>query len=312
MHRLFPYIVLGAALVAVFAFGGMSAASHVTDGISGAPGEHWAWNEVMGWIDFHDLGAVADVVVRNADLTGRITTGVDDGSLNSDGASPAYAVGNSFGALSGWAWNEFVGWVSVCGEGGAGPLSPGCFDTDVGMTTGPNYRVSIDPVTGHFLQYAWNDVVGWVSFNCANHGGCAPVDYKVVTSWLPPVVTGTLDSSIYDTGARGQLNAIIWQGDLPGGAKVGFQLASANCANGGTDPPTCTPGTWVFLGPAASTLNFYPTSRVGTTNEYTTQFTVSDYARFANQQYLRYRVRLTSGTGGASPRVDKVILNWSP
>lgn len=69
--------------------------------------------------------------------------------------------------VSGWAWNSNVGWISFnstgcdadcngspCTHDGTCPLSGDYKD----------YGVSIDPSTGEFSGYAWNNNVGWISF----------------------------------------------------------------------------------------------------------------------------------------------------
>jgi hypothetical protein len=73
--------------------------------------------------------------------------------------------------------------------------------------SGADYGVYIDPSTGQFHGFAWGDqVMGWISFNCANRGVCTsstgeggPSDYKVYTTFTfnnPPTVTDmTVDAA---------------------------------------------------------------------------------------------------------------------
>lgn len=81
--------------------------------------------------------------------------------------------------------------------------------------------------------------------------------------------------------------------------KVGFQIAA-----------TSTPsGPWNFIGPDNTSSTFYeafPVSEPGVSIPL-------DYTLHNNQRYFRYRVFLFSDQSQSqSPRVDDVIINWSP
>ena len=88
--------------------------------------------------------------------------------------------------------------------------------------------VTIDS-TRVFHGWAWNDTVGWISFNCSNNGGSCPYPFNVTTAWAAQSKTGTLDSQTFDTGvANGaQFNSITWKGTAASGTMIGtvnFQI----------------------------------------------------------------------------------------
>lgn len=270
-----------------------------------------AWSDVSGWWDFHYYH---NVVVGTSTLSGYASSSIGEISLNC-ATSPLgdicgtsnYKVTNPNGSgqLSGCAWNDTIGWISFwCGDGDC----DGSGIEDASSTcSNSNYRVTID-ANGIFHGYAWNDVEGWISFNCIEPGACGSSDYKVETSWRAGVLTGTLDSSIFDTqvlqGAT--LNSIIWQGSQPAGTCVKFQIAASNNSS----------GPWNFLGPDAAcdgsgdAGTYFGSSCPGPNSPI--QIKGCDPAWIKNNRYLRYRVILTSDTAQSlTPRVDDIILNWS-
>src|SRR3989344_813765 len=154
---------------------------------------HWAWNDVIGWIDFQFEGN-PNVEVRDDGLLGYASSTVGFISLDCATGPPgsscavSYRVNNANGMLSGWAWNDTIGWISF-----------NCADRGVCGTANYFVRVSGEEFSG----WAWNDAIGWISFNCADTGVCGQVGYKVATTWGSPGTTGTLDSVIFDSGVAG-------------------------------------------------------------------------------------------------------------
>ncbi|MCK5466624.1 PKD domain-containing protein [Candidatus Parcubacteria bacterium] len=168
----------------------------------------WAWSENIGWISFNDL---------NCDIDG-------DGKYNDDGLndcpnddSDVFPYGVNLDVadnLSGYAWNNNIGWISfepadiagcpagVCqpslaggifsgwaralnhGGGWDGWISLNCANN--GGCAVSNYSTSLND--SDFEGWAWGDVVvGWVSFNSTNTGAVIP--YKVyLTNNAPTVV----------------------------------------------------------------------------------------------------------------------------
>lgn len=241
--------------------------------------EHWAWNDVIGWIDFCVPASglcTLNVNVTDTKIQGYASSSV--GAIAFDCAtSPAPPPPNCTGQagnwgvvntvsqipgqsslLSGWAWNDAIGWISFSSD-----------DTGTCVQSNPVscYGVSIDTAgadIGKFRGWAWSDVVGWISFNCDHSADQPPntvqygntcavqpggIDYWVRTGWFPGPQAPegkVLTSSVFDTGVSGgaALNSILWQGDpLPVGAQVQFQIASSNCPGGETDQE-CNNGGW--------------------------------------------------------------------
>jgi hypothetical protein len=274
--------------------------------ISASASQHWAWNDEIGWIDFSTTG---NVTVSPTQLSGYASSSV--GSLSLDcGTSPSGNIcssGNGFykvandgnGDLSGWAWNDDVGWISFY-WGDASSTYPAVGSTTVACASyGPSYcGVRISPSTGIFSGWAWNDTIGWIDFNCANTGICGTSQFDVVTSWLELSESGMLDSQTFDTGVASgaQLNSIIWQGTLPSGTAVGFQIAVSNSSS----------GPWNFIGPDGTSASTYSTITPGT------PIPLLNYASLIGR-YFRYRAILTTNFAQTvSPTVNDIVVNWSP
>ncbi|MDP3015140.1 MAG: hypothetical protein Q8N28_01880 [bacterium] len=257
--------------------------------ISATTAEHYAWNDTIGWIDFYSTG---NVNVLSAQLNGYATSSVGfialDCATSPNGnicATSNFKVSNDgSGNFTGWAYNDAIGWIS--------------FDSGTATSSYP-YQVTINNSTGDFSGWAWNDIVGWISFNCLQPDICATSNYKVKTSWTTTPETATLTSSIFDTGVSTgvAINTIMWQGSQPTGTGVKFQIAS---------DATSTPATWNYRGPDGSdTTHYQPTG-----DNVQSQINL---AYHNNHRYFRYKIFLTSNSGQTlSPRVDDVIINWSP
>ncbi|MCK5510224.1 hypothetical protein KAI65_01590 [Candidatus Parcubacteria bacterium] len=89
--------------------------------------------------------------------------------------------------VSGWAWNSNVGWISFnsadCDTDNNGFVDTdamvlGCGGTNALPDTAFDYGVNINVGTGNFSGYAWNDNVGWISFQESN----TPNDATVVAN----------------------------------------------------------------------------------------------------------------------------------
>ena len=172
-------------------------------------------------------------------------------------------------------------------------------------------RIS-DPSKKRLSSLVWNNYSGIEDISASSTAG----ELSLTTSQLD----GWLDSSTYDTGVPGgaAFNSIMWQGILgSGGATaVKFQLATANCLDGETNPPQCTSGAgWggsktsgdgAFVGPDGASVTFYqpigPGSPVALTSIY-----------HNNRRFVRYKVYLErESVGTTSPSVEDIIVNWSP
>lgn len=177
-----------------------------------------------------------------------------------------------------------------------GWISFDCHNTN-GCSTS-SYQVTIDS-NGNFQGYAWNDVIGWISFNCANTTSCATSDYKVKTSWVPTATTGTLTSVVFDTGVThgAALYSITWQGTKPTGTHVRFQLATSNDSA----------GPWNFIGPDGTSDTYYPQdTTLGPSDIIPLAYNLhNDY------RYFRYRVTLFSDSiSSVAPTVTSISVHW--
>jgi hypothetical protein len=260
--------------------------------ISANPSQHWGWNDVIGWMDFYNTNTIS---VSSAGVTGYASSSVGVVSLDChttpsgnicSGTNGNYQVLNDgAGNLSGWAWNDNIGWISFwCGNTGGCGIS--------------SYRVSINN-GGNFTGYAWNDAVGWISFNCNDPGVCGTSTYVVNTSWAATSSVGSLDSTTFDTGvaAGAQLNSVMWQGNLPVTTAVAFQFAVSNASS----------GPWNFTGSDGTSATTWSGGNPGVA------VPLTNYSFYANYRYFRYRIILTSNVSQtATPRVDDVIVSWSP
>lgn len=312
MNKIFKLFLAGSFAAALTVAGVALAAP---SGISGIAGEHYAWTDVSGWIDF------AGVTVDDTNLSGTasalqlgpgtIVMNCASAPVSNCGAPTGswYVANDGSGNLSGWAWSDVIGWISFCGNGSAGSGPTG------GCPASPSYQVHIDTATGDFFGWAWNDVVGWIGFNCNNpevFGSCATSNYKVKTSWssAPAGPSGSsisgfdantwLKSSIFDTQVTGgaAFNTISWQGVLNGG-RVGFQIAVSNNAA----------GPWNYLGPDGSANTVYETS--GPNAQLPLDQAAALRRNTNNNRYVRYEIYL-AWAGSASPQVDDVVISYSP
>jgi hypothetical protein len=211
------------------------------------------------------------------------------------------------GTLSGWAWNDQIGWISLNCNNVQNP----CIS--------PVYGVSISG--SDFTGWAWNDVVGWVSFNCGNTGTCSPngITYKVSLANGGAAIQGSLTSSVFDTGSASGVtyNTILYRTSVspPTGTAVKFQLAASNCSNGATNAPACdqnvgwggskTSGDGAYLGYDGTSATYYTATADNIPVALNSIY-------YNNRRYFSYKVFLFSDIYGLqSPQVDSVIVTWS-
>lgn len=277
-----------------------------------------AWDDPSGWWDFYNTNSV---VVAGTKISGYASSSIGDISLdcfttrngnicatsnygacngpgphNSDGTCPN---GDASGNLTGWAWNDQIGWISLNCDASTQGGANNCASS--------NYKVSVN-ASGDFTGWAWNDVDGWINFNCANNSSCGTNNFKVNTSWTATSTVAYLTSSIFDTQLTSGaiLNSIIWQGSQPSGTSVDFQVAVSNSSG----------GPWTFTGPSGSTTNYYgvecPITGIANPGAGPNKAICIDKSQVTNYRYLRYKVRLTSNLAQTlSPTINDVILNWS-
>lgn len=260
-------------------------------------GEKWGWNDVAGWINMKDANTV---MVNAANVSGYATSLIGDIMFdcattpagNTCAAANFQTANDGAGNLSGWAWNDTMGWISMSGT----------------TADGRSYKVSVAPsgdgINSYFNGWAWNDVVGWINFNCKDFeslpggtglGVCAEThNYKTQTSAYAVASSGTFTSSIFDIGiTTGIFNTIMWKGYQPGNTKVQFEIATAETAAALANP------TYTLLPDARQDSAVLLARNAATGLE------------VENRRYIRYRVSLISD-GGFGPRIDDIVINWSP
>ena len=155
---------------------------------------------------FISVFAIADVYAAGTcvNLTGQSTL-VDVGDageldFNALPPTPSYGAklcepdvaGGDF-ELSGWVWNNNLGWVSLaCKDEGNGGL------TNNGLACGNyTYGVKVDSGTGEMYGWAWGDNIGWISFGCDgefNEGmTCGGIDYNGKSNLIVDKDLGTME-----------------------------------------------------------------------------------------------------------------------
>lgn len=271
------------ALRVVLSGGGGGATTPNIDAV-----QHWAWSDMIGWIDFNY--GPGNVGVNNDKMFGYASSSVGliafDCATTPNGdicAGPAgnWKVSNVGGALQGWAYSDAIGWISFDSVTAGSPIS---------------YGVTIDPSTSELRGFAWNDAIGWISMNCINEGTCGTVDYKVKTAWTSTPDSGSLTSPIFDLGNRVALNSVIWKGAANGGA-VRFQVAASNDVAG---PWNVTD----YRGPDGTSATAYAT----TGPDVSTLLSPRD---FSNVRYIRYKTVVESNAGRTnSPEVRDIIVSY--
>ncbi len=238
-------VVIGVVTLASFIFTNQALAA---TNISST--DKWAWNDVAGWINFYSTNSVnvtdpkieGYAVFENAPGN-YLSLDCATGPPGSGCSTNYYVSNNSNGSLAGWGWSDTYGWVSFCGNATGGSTWDG--STWI-CPASPTYQTTISPSgvnAGDFAGWAWNDVIGWISFNCntLDPPDCTP-SYKVNTLWRNgPVVSGWLISSTFDTEDTSGVafNSVMWKGNLGTGQNaVKFQFASSNLTTGGSEGAT--------------------------------------------------------------------------
>lgn len=134
----------------------------------------------------------------------------------------------------------------------------------------------------------------------------------------PP--TGEYSSPVLDTRTPSSVvyNSIGWRGVLGGvmanEGKVKFQLATAPCNNGSTNPPTCNLGTWKYIGGTTCSITDWFETK-GPSSPYNL-FNSGCSQMLDGNQYYRYKVQICAkdcvDIGENTPEVDEIYVSWSP
>ncbi|MBI5134170.1 MAG: hypothetical protein HZA81_02175 [Candidatus Taylorbacteria bacterium] len=154
-----------------------------------------------------------------------------------------------------------------------------------------------------------------------NYAVQAKETYRYVSTSCGFPVKGSLYSAVFDSTQNSDgatFNSIRWKGVLGGPGqsegKVRFQIAASDCSNGATNYPSCDTGSWSFLGGnSCSAIDWF--DPLGP--DIAADIQRSTCLPFVNdKRYFRYAVEICSddcvSAGSYSPRVDDIIINWSP
>jgi len=182
----------------------------VADNVSG-----YAWSENVGWLSFNctdggtcgtvDYGVSVDS--SNGNFSGYAWSEnigwIKFDPTTTPPSSPTHAARldvTSGGTVCG-AQYDTCGWARACSavenkttcEGPSDPNAGG-WDGWIKMRgTAPDYVVSWNSGIKEFSGFAWgSDVVGWLSFNCADLGVCGSSNYKVIADINTPPTASQL------------------------------------------------------------------------------------------------------------------------
>ena len=173
-----------------------------------------------------------------------------------------------------------------------------------------------------FHQTDWSGGNGQESFATTSEGAIVNnkftssnnINFSATSGSLfvsSPIASGTLVSSIYESGQTNRLrgtplNSIIWQGQADAQG-VKFQIASSDCFNGASDAPPCIIDIgWDYLGPDGTSNTFY--------NAFSPDDSVQiNLAHHNNKRYFRYKIFIQDSDANLSaPRIDDISINLSP
>ncbi len=128
-------------------------------------------------------------------------------------------------ALTGYAWSDNIGWVSL---------------------SGPSYGVVINS-NKTLSGYAWGDNIGWISFNASDVGGCGTApsynpNNQALSGWARALNTGgdgciSLSGSGYGVMLNGS-HTYAWGSDTVGW--LDFAYSTNPCPNGNGQSGQCT------------------------------------------------------------------------
>lgn len=331
----------------------------------------WLQTDWSGGYNFS--GPVATTTTRyftSVNMATSSAAGGADGELSIDdlSANQKTIEGNGIDGTYRYVWNDLIGWVDFLYYGNVtvnstmtGYASSGIQQIALDCATSPNGNIcssnggydfgvsksTSDLSDGTFYGYAWNDAIGWISFNCdqtqgpnnpglkncANDGGA---DYAVTLvsgafhGWAWNDVIGWLSFNCVESGTC-----------PPGGSDYRLQtgastISEAQLTSTTFDSQRAQGAAWNTVqwlgernggrvlfqlagsdnlgGPWADSDFKGPD---GTSSTYYEPLGQGIQARLSradlnNKRYIRYRIYLWSNGGmSASPVVTDVIINWS-
>ncbi len=179
----------------------------------------------------------------------------------------------------------------------------------------------INPLSGGNYQYTLVLTPSGVTISGLSVLFTETHQYKPETCLSAIPIKGELYSAVFDTTGTSTgpaYNSFSWKGALGGLAenegKIRFQLAASDCANGETNFPACSTGSWSFIG--GGTCSVADWFDAGATSTPFDLVASGCTTAWNNKRYFRYVIELCSNdcitAGNSSPRVDAVIVNWAP
>lgn len=185
------------------------------------------------------------------------------------------------------------------------------------------------------LRYCLEQIItapGSYSFEFKNGisgGNASALQARMVVTYqyTPPSeggalpIKGELTSAVFDSGVTdgAAYNSVMWKGSVEGTGKVRFQFASSDCENGATNAPTCSVGTWQFIGGSTCGAgDWYDTLTSGSGGGPGKPVELSCAAvNHNNDRYYRYKIQICSNAdcssaGSTSPEVSDVVVSWAP
>lgn len=205
--------------------------------------------------------------------------------------------------------------------------TPGAYDKTYAINASgrPTSFKIIHDVTDYFKQFVNSSGSYTRYLHLKTNNNIYLLHAKLVITYtyiIPPTVAGEyrakaeLTSSVFDTGSEGAAyNSITWKGSQNAG-KVRFQLATSECPNAETNPPSCTtPGSWNFIGGEnCDSSSWYDVNADAPTES---PAEIKCFSNHNNKRYFRYKIQLCSASncldsGNGHPEVQDVIISWSP
>ncbi len=265
-----------------------------------------------------------------------------------------------------WAWSDTTGWwdfyntnmiqvgtstLHGYASSSVGEMALNCDSSPGGNICGASdFAVTNSDGSGELSGCAWNDAIGWISFDCADYdcqGGdiCTESNYQVaidadgifsgyawndIDGWISFNCSNnsTCSSSDYkvETSWRpGRLTGYLISSIVDTQETGGVTLT--NIIWQGTQPSgtsvdfqmalsNSTGGPWTYAGPGGATDAWYgaecPTVGAADPAAGPSKSICVDKTLTKNQRYLRYKIRLQSNMNqNETPNIEDVILNWS-
>lgn len=123
---------------------------------------------------------------------------------------PHKAVSDTAGPVTGYAWSDTIGWISM-----------NCAQSDGNTCSTASYGITMN-ANGNLSGYAWSDAIGWISANettgCPS-GTCQPsVQNGKLTGWLRAcagkndVTTSPTNQSVSNNTCNGWTRTDGWDG----------------------------------------------------------------------------------------------------